>query len=33
MLETKSDDEKKSDNVQDFENMITSIDERTEVEK
>ena len=33
MLETESDDEKESNNVQDFENMMTSIDERTEVEE
>ena len=33
MLETESDDEKKSDDVQDFENIMTSINKRIEIEK
>ena len=33
MLEIKSDNEKKLNDVQDFENMMISINEKTEIEK
>ena len=33
MLETESDNEKELNDMQDFEDMMTSINERTEVEK